>query len=162
MANHWINTRRNHAVEHATIALLMQEHQFDRPVAGYSIANGFWIIGDLSTNEVEESTQKAVQRIIGGDHGLAISPFCGTNIVVSAAFAVIGTLTGYHTAGRGINGLSRALSSTVLATVIARPVGRLIQKRYTTSVDIASIAIGRVKRHQVGSIPIHWIPTSYA
>jgi hypothetical protein len=96
-----------------------------------------------------------------GDADLAISPFCGTNIVVSAGLATIGTLVGYRLAGRGFRGVSRAFSNAVFAIVASRPLGKLAQQRYTTSADVGMMTIKDITRHQLGKVTVHWVATEF-
>ena len=87
---HSINrVRQNHALEHATIAVLM-ESGIRPPLAGYSVANGFLIYGDVCTDEVTEAAQEALGRMQNGEEGLAISPYCGTNIVTGTVLSARG------------------------------------------------------------------------
>ena len=78
--------RRNHAIEHATVSLLMARG-IKPPLGGYSTAGGFLIIGGVTLEEVSEATLEALGRLKGGESGLAVSPFCGTNLVTGALLA---------------------------------------------------------------------------
>ncbi len=46
--------RRNHGLEHATLHILSQSGP-KRPLAGHSDTRGFWVLGDVSTDEVQEA-----------------------------------------------------------------------------------------------------------
>ena len=159
--NLWEKTKRNHGLEHATIALLLSPSAKGRPVAGYSIPMGFLVIGDIPTQQVEESAHEALRLMQAGQRGLAVSPFCGTNIVVGAGLATIASLAGYRMAGGGSQGLSRAFSSTMFAIVASRPLGRIVQERCTTSADVGAMSICSVTPHRLGPIPVHWIATRF-
>ena len=149
--NPWEKTKRNHGLEHATIALLLSPSVSGRPVAGYSIPLGFLVLGDIPTQQVEESAHEALRRMQAGEGNLAVSPFCGTNIVVGAALATMASLAGFRMAGGGSRGLSRAFSNTMFAIVASRPLGRLVQERCTTSADVGSMSIRSVRRHRLGA-----------
>jgi hypothetical protein len=97
-----------------------------------------------------------------GEADLAISPFCGTNIVVGAALSTVGTLLGYRLAGGGTRGVNRAFSNAALAIVASRPLGRMVQRRYTTSADVGDMQIDGVSYHQLGKLTVHWVATSFA
>ena len=157
----WAKTKRNHGLEHATISLLLLPSASGRPVAGYSIPAGFLVLGDIPTQQVEESAHEALRRMQAGEGNLAVSPFCGTNIVVGAALATMASLGGYRMAGGGSRGLSRAFSNTMFAIVASRPLGRFVQKRCTTSADVGSMSIRSVKRHRLGPITMHWVATRF-
>ena len=157
--NWWERTKRNHGLEHGTITLLLSRATAPQPMAGYSTPAGFFVLGSLSTDEVRASAEEALRRMKAGEAELAISPFCGTNIVVGAALATAATLGGYRLAGRGLAGVNRAFANAVLAIVASRPLGRLVQQRYTTSGDVAGMHIDHISRHELGSLTVHWITT---
>ena len=161
MLNPWEKTKRNHGLEHATIALLLLPSVDGRPVAGYSIPAGFLVLGDIPTQQVEESAHEALRRMQAGEGSLAVSPFCGTNIVVGAALATMASLGGYHMARGGSRGVSRAFSNTMFAIVASRPLGRLVQERCTTSADVGTMSILSVKRHRLGPVAMHWVATRF-
>lgn len=159
--NPWAKTKRNHGLEHATIALLLLPSVSGRPVAGYSIPAGFLVLGDIPTQQVEEAAKEALRRMQAGEGNLAVSPFCGTNIVVGAALATMASLGGYRMAGGGSRGLSRAFSNTMFAIVASRPLDRLVQERCTTSADVGSMSIRSVTRHRLGPATMHWVATRF-
>ena len=160
--NWWEQTKRNHGLEHGTISLLLSAMDGTRPMAGYSIPAGFLVLGSVSTAEVRASAESALARMKAGEVELAVSPFCGTNIVVGAALATLATLGGYRLGGQGLRGVNRAFSNAVLAIIASRPLGRLVQQRYTTSGDVAGMRIEGISRHELGSLTVHWVATSFA
>ena len=159
--NFWEKTKRNHGLEHGTISLLLTRSPHDRPMAGYSIPAGFFVVGDVTTEQVEACAREALARMQAGDADLAISPFCGTNIVVGAALTTLGTLAGYRFGGRGLRGINRAFSNAALAIVASRPIGRLVQRKYTTSADVATMSIQDIHPYHLGKLSIHWLPTAF-
>lgn len=159
--NPWEKTKRNHGLEHATIALLLLPSVSGRPVAGYSIPAGFLVLGDIPTRQVEESAHEALRRMQAGEGDFAVSPFCGTNIVVGAGLATAASLAGYRIAGGGSRGLSRAFSNTMFAIVASRPLGRIVQQRCTTSADVGSMSIRSVTPHRLGPVTMHWVATRF-
>ena len=161
MLNPWGKTRRNHGLEHATIALLLLPSVSGRPLAGYSIPAGFLVVGDIPTQQVEASAHEALRRMQAGEGSLAVSPFCGTNIVVGAGLATVASLAGFRMAGGGSRGLSRAFSNTMFAIVASRPLGRIVQERCTTSADVGAMSIRSVTRHRVGPVTVHWVATRF-
>jgi hypothetical protein len=159
--NFWEKTKRNHGLEHGTISLLLSRIPHDQPMAGYSIPSGFLILGDVTTEQIREAANEALSRMQAGEADLAISPFCGTNIIVGAALATAGTLIGYLLGGRGIRGVNRAFSNAALAIVASRPVGRMAQQRFTTSADNATMSIVNITSYQLGKVTVHWISTAF-
>ena len=160
--NPWRKTKRNHGLEHATISLLLgRPTGAGRPVAGYSIPTGFIVVGDIPTARVEEAAHEALRLMQNGERGLAVSPFCGTTILVTAALAAAASINGYQRAGGGARGFNRAFSNSAMAIVAARPIGRIVQERCTTSADVGAMSIVRVTPKRAGSIPIHWVATRF-
>jgi hypothetical protein len=159
--NFWEKTKRNHGLEHGTISLLLSRVPHDQPMAGYSIPAGFFVVGNVTTEQVRDCATEALTRMQSGEADLAVSPFCGTNIVVGAALATAGTLIGYRFGGRGMRGVNRAFSNAALAIVASRPVGRTVQQRYTTSADVGTMSIVDITHYQLGKVSIHWVPTSF-
>jgi hypothetical protein len=76
-------TRKNHAWEHATIGLLLQRGQVRGGVAGRATANGFYVFGRVAQRDVVLAAVESLARLQQGEAELAISPFCGTNLVVT-------------------------------------------------------------------------------
>jgi DNA polymerase-3 subunit delta len=74
--------RRNHGLEHATLHILSQ-HSPKRPLAGHSDTRGFWVLGNVPTDEVQEAVAEAIRRMNAGEQNLAVHPNCGTNFVTS-------------------------------------------------------------------------------
>ena len=158
----WERTKRNHGLEHGTISLLLRQMPHDRPMAGYSIPGGFLILGNVTTEQVRENAEEALTRMQAGEADLAVSPVCGTNIVVGAGLVTLGTLGGYRLGGRGLRGVNRAFSNAVFAIVASRPLGRWVQQRYTTSAYVAGVRIADVRRYQLGRVTVHWVATEFA
>jgi hypothetical protein len=158
----WDKIKRNHGLEHGTISLLLNRIPHDRPMAGYSVPAGFLVLGSVNTEQVRTCAEEALSRMQKGERDLAVSPFCGTNIVVGAGLATLATLSGYRLAGRGLRGVSRAFSNASLAIVASRPIGRMVQQRYTTSADVGQMRINRISEFKLGKLTVHWVSTSFA
>ena len=157
----WDTTKRNHGLEHGTISLLLNRIPHNRPMAGYSIPGGFFVLGSVTTEQVGDCAREALGRMQAGEADLAISPFCGTNIVVGAALSTLGTLAGYRFGGRGLRGVNRAFSNAALAIAASRPLGRIVQERYTTSADVGGMHIDSINVHYLGKLTVHWVATSF-
>src|SRR5688572_24495883 len=82
-------TRRNHALEHATVAVLLQRLGTTIRLAGRSTATGFYLYGNLPTDAVESATHEALARLKAGEADLAVTPQCGTNLAVSGILAAL-------------------------------------------------------------------------
>lgn len=140
MLRGWANAiRRNHALEHATVAVLMARHGPMR-LAGRASADGFFIVGDVDADELHACALEALRRLQAGEAALAVSPLCGTNIAVAAFLAATAAsmvLASKPPLGRFPN----AVVAAMLAVIAAQPLGRLVQERVTTSTDLASVAV---------------------
>lgn len=135
--------RKNHALEHATIAVLMERHGVTPPLAGCSTPGGYFIYGDVSTETLDAAATEALRRLRDGEHDLAISPFCGTNVAVGA------TLTSLVTAislGRrpGLGRLTAAINRSAMALLITPVLGRWLQRHATTLADVADLEVASV------------------
>ncbi len=157
----WQKTKRNHGLEHGTITLLLPELRQDRMVAGYSVPGGFLVLGNVPTERIDACAHEALSRMQAGEADLAISPFCGTNIVVGAALTTLGVAMALRFGGRGFRGLNRAFSNATLALVASRPLGRMVQQRYTTSADVTGMSITDISRRQIGKLTVHWVATTF-
>src|SRR5688572_24090652 len=77
-----LETRRNHALEHATLHVLARTHKIS--MAGHSNPTGFFLIGDLQLEEIATAVTEAMRRLKAGESGLAVHEGCGTNMAITA------------------------------------------------------------------------------
>ena len=151
--------RRNHALEHGTVAVLL-DSGVRPPLAGYATRGGYFIYGNLTTAQVTEASERALRRLQSGESDLAVSPHCGTNIVVGALLA---GLVAAVLMGRSRSRLSQIPTvafAVVSSTMLGRPLGEAVQRRYTTLPDLEGVEITRVTRHTLGSHTVHRVHTS--
>ncbi len=157
-----LRIRRNHGLEHATLNLLSRRLP-GRPLAGHSDLGGFWIVGDVSTEELGNVVQEARQRLNNGEHELAVHPGCGTNYVVGgvlAGLAAAGAMLGVKDRFRDrIERLPLAITLATLALVVAQPLGLLLQERVTTSGELGLLRVVEITPRQERRIKIHRIIT---
>src|SRR5918999_2500465 len=78
--------RRNHALEHATIVVMM-EREPGRKFNGFSTDEGFFVQGVRSTEEVDSAAREALRRLRAGEKKLAVHRNCGTTIVAANLLA---------------------------------------------------------------------------
>ena len=138
-----LETRRNHALEHATIHLLSCKHAGKR-MAGHSNPTGFFLLGDLTTQQIWESATEAHTRLNAGESGLAIHPGCGTNLATSALLA--GTfawvpLRGSKSTLWRLLLVPLALVFAILGYQLSRPLGPWLQEHVTTEADLGNLQI---------------------
>ncbi|HEY9528683.1 MAG TPA: DUF6391 domain-containing protein, partial [Anaerolineales bacterium] len=62
---HILSTRRNHAVEHATLKVLARKYD-DKDLAGHSNPTGFFLFGDLATDDIRSAIKEAMTRLRAG------------------------------------------------------------------------------------------------
>jgi hypothetical protein len=154
--------RRNHGLEHATLHILSQ-HSPKRPLAGHSDTRGFWVLGDVTTDEVQEAVAEAMRRMNAGEQNLAVHPNCGTNFVTSGILAGLAAFAALFGAGRSFRDrLERLPMAAVLATlalVASQPLGLLLQERVTTSGQLGSLRVVKVIPSKRGRMRAHRVLT---
>ncbi len=141
-------TRRNHAIEHATIHILHERFP-NRNMGGHSNPTGFFIVGDLPTEAVREAVSEALARLQRGERHLAIHPGCGTNYLVSGAlagvFAYIGMM-GTKNSRERFERLPLIILLSALGLIIGQPLGPELQKQVTTQPDPGGMVLEDVYR----------------
>lgn len=155
--------RRNHALEHATINLLSRRKQYPF-LGGYSDFRGFWIIGDVDSDDLKQAVEDALQALSRGEHELAISPNCGTNFAVAGILAGVAawlvTLSGGSSWRRKLERLPMMITLVTLAFIIARPLGPRLQAHLTTLPDPGSLHVTGVDISQWWRMKVHRFYTS--
>jgi hypothetical protein len=158
-----LHTRRNHALEHATIHLL-STLPYRTLLAGLSDARGFYLLGDVSTEEVETAVHHALNRLHAGEGRLAIHPNCGTNLITSAALAgsaafLVSGLTRRRRWTDWIDQLPLALLAAFAALMLAQPLGPLLQQRVTTEAQVGDLQVQSIRRLRWRGPTLHRILT---
>ena len=156
-----LETRRNHALEHATLHMLAVNHPH-QPMAGHSNPTGFFILGDLPTEDIRSAVEQALARLRAGESSLAIHPGCGTNLAMTALLS--GTLAWFVLRG-GKSALGRlvripfALLFAVAGALISRPLGPVIQQRITTDAEMGDLQVVDVRPSWRGRLTAHRVIT---
>jgi len=154
--------RRNHALEHATLHVLARRKPHTS-LAGQSDFFGFWILGDVSLEEVQESVAEALQRLRSGEHKLAIHPFCGTNLAAAALLSGFATLLAFAGSGKRLRDklerLPLAISLSGLSLLLARPLGGWLQGNLTTSGDVQGLEVTAIRPLRRGWMRAYRIST---
>ena len=137
-----LETRRNHALEHATLHMLAHTHT--GTMAGHSNPTGFFLLGNFSTQDVWAAATEALERLRGGESGLAIHAGCGTNMATTAllagtfAWAVIRLA---KSTLMKILLMPLAVFFGVVGFLISRPLGPVLQQRITTEANMGNMQI---------------------
>lgn len=152
--------RRNHGLEHATLHILSERYP-KMSLAGHSDMGGFWILGDVSTEDLTSAIDQALTRMQNGEHNLAVHPNCGTNFVTAGTFAGVAASVAMFGVGRRtrdkLERVPLAASLATLALMFSQPIGLMVQERVTTSgepgglhvIDVIPSTRGRIKAHRV-------------
>jgi hypothetical protein len=145
--------RRNHALEHATIVVMM-EREPGRKLNGFSTDDGFFVQGVRSISEVESAAKEAMRRLQNEEKRLAIHRNCGTTIVAAnllAAVFFLVTLGSFLYLGVG-NFYLMILGSVVLAFALRIPLSLILQRFVTTDADLTNAEVGWVEPAQPGDL----------
>ena len=146
--------RRNHALEHATIVVMM-EREPGRRLNGFSTDDGFFVQGVRSISEVESAAREAMRRLQNGEKRLAIHRNCGTTIVAANLLAAIFFLVAIGLAFLYLGGsylYLMILGSVVLALALRIPLSLLLQRFVTTDADLRNAEVGWVEPAQPGDL----------
>lgn len=153
------NVRRNHAIEHATVTLML-ERGVPAPMGGYSIGPGFVVWSRGSMDDVAAAARDALDLLKAGNSELAISPYCGTNIVT---FAVVGALAAKLFSGRKKTFWSfvrGSVAAIVAATLLGKPLGRLLQRHCTTLPYVEAVELVEIRELSKKPVSVVWIRTT--
>ena len=159
----WLSRiRRNHGLEHATLHVLAKRFS-GKSLAGHSDTRGFWLLGDVPTEEVESAVSEALDRMKTGEKNLAVHPNCGTNFATAGTMAGLAGATAMFGVGPRkrdkIDRLALAATLATLALMLAQPAGLFIQKYFTTSGDPGALEVVEITATQRGKLKAHRIIT---
>ena len=141
-----LETRRNHALEHATLHILARTHKSS--MAGHSNPTGFFLLGDLQLEEIANASIEALTRLKAGESGLAVHEGCGTNMATTALLA--GTfawapLQGARSTRWRLLLMPLALAFAVFGYLLSKPLGPWLQKYITTEADMGGMQITDIR-----------------
>ena len=154
--------RRNHGLEHATLNILSASHP-GTSFAGHSDGGGYWILGEISTEDLSVIATSALEKLSAGQENLAIHNNCGTNLLVSGFSAGLAGAAGLIGVGDRprdkIERIPVITALSVVALMLAKPLGPTVQKHLTTSSKPGSLKIISIRKHDLNGIPAHRIST---
>jgi hypothetical protein len=136
-------TRRNHALEHASLHVLSARFP-NTPMGGHSNPTGFFIVGKLPTEQVREAVGIALSRLQNGEAALAIHPGCGTNYAVTGGLAALAALYGFigtRNTRERLERLPLVSLLSIFAFMLGQALGPLLQKKITTDPDPGDMVI---------------------
>jgi hypothetical protein len=146
--------RRNHALEHGTVTIMLERLGAGTRMAGRAVSDGFYIYGNVPTDVLAASADEALRRLQAGEDDLAVTPLCGTNIAVAGVLTSVAALAtmGDGRQGGRLSRLPGICIAAMLAVIAAQPLGALVQKYVTTSPDLAGAEIVDIQRKAGGWI----------
>ena len=120
-------------------------------------------MGEIPTDTLSETVTEALIRLRSGERELAVHRNCGTNLLISGFAAGIAGTAGLIGVGKRpwdkIERVPLITMFSVIALILARPLGPLFQRRFTTSGDPEGLKISSISRHLINSTPAHRIKT---
>ena len=144
----WLDdVRRNHALEHATVAILFGRRGPQR-LAGRASGNGFFILGNVDPALLQSCADEALTRLQRGEANLAVSPMCGTNLAVTGAVCASFTMVSLaRNRKRGVRQKwGDAVSASTMGALAAQPLGRIVQEKITTRPDLDRTEITHIRQ----------------
>jgi uncharacterized protein DUF6391 len=142
----FLATRRNHAVEHATLKILARKYN-DKNLAGHSNPTGFFLFGDMTTEDIRSAIHEAMTRLRAGESDLAIHPGCGTNLATSmllpATFAWV-PFQGTRSLRWRLLLIPVALTFALFGYVLSKPLGPWLQRHVTTQADLGNLQLAQI------------------
>ena len=142
----YLATRRNHAVEHATLKILARTYD-DKGLSGHSNPAGFFVFGDVALEDIRNAIQEAMTRLRAGESDLAIHPGCGTNVATSLVLPA--TLAWLPMQGTRSNRwrlllIPIALTFAVFGYLLSKPLGPWLQRNVTTEADLGNLQVREI------------------
>ncbi|HLG71824.1 MAG TPA: DUF6391 domain-containing protein [Chloroflexota bacterium] len=140
--------RQNHALEHATIAILQERDPRVRIIAR-STTRGFRLYGTVEAEQVREAANEAMRRLRGGEKQLAITQQCGTTVAVGVLVGTLGLwLSEFMRSPR--QKLALGIATSLAIAVSAQPVGLLAQRHITTESELGALRVCGVRGRTLG------------
>ena len=142
-----LETRRNHALEHATIHLLAPRNP-GKHMAGHSNPTGFFLLGDLQLEEIANASIEALTRLKAGESGLAVHEGCGTNLATTAALSATfawAPLRGAKSTRWRLLLIPLAVAFAAFGYRLSKPLGPWLQKYITTEADLGDMQITDIR-----------------
>jgi hypothetical protein len=130
-------------------------------VAGRSDWAGFALFGPIPTDQVEAAVDAALQRLRAGECHLAVHPYCGTNLSTGLTLAGLASFAALR--GRRRSWWKKALHLVLglgAVLVLAQPLGTMLQEQWTTTADLGSLRVTRIRRQERGAMVMHRIQTA--
>ncbi len=116
-------------------------------MAGHSNPTGFFILGELSTEDIRAAVEEAYARLNAGESELAIHPGCGTNLVATmflpATMAWMPLQRARSNRWRFML-IPLALIFGVFGFFLSKPLGTWLQRNITTEANLGNMQVADV------------------
>ena len=142
----YLATRRNHALEHATLKILTRKYN-DQNLAGHSDPKGFFLLGDVAIDDIHSALNEAMGRLRAGESELAIHPGCGTNLAASVILPMTFVwvpLQGTRSRRGRFLSIPVALMFAALGYLLSKPLGPWLQRTITTEADLGDMRVAGI------------------
>jgi len=142
----YLATRRNHALEHATLHVLARKYD-EKKLGGHSNPTSFYIFGEIAIDDLRDAVNEAMTRLRAGEKELAIHPGCGTNMATSMVLPALFTLFPFQ-GSRSSRGRLLLLPIAILFGVfgffLSKPLGPWLQRNVTTEADLGDMRVTEI------------------
>ena len=152
-----LQVRRNHALEHAAITIVTERHP-SMFLQGRSNGRGFWIFGDIETEELRSAINEALSRLRMGEAELAIHPRCGTNLAIAAILSGMSAALASQMRPRQ-NRFSYAVLASLASLMVSPSIGTTAQRHVTTLADLGNLQVDAIERRTFLGRRAHWVKT---
>ena len=152
--------RKNHGIEHGTVTILLEEGARP-PLGGYSVPGGFFVFGKIPRETLTDAVSRAHSRMIGGDSELAISPYCGTNLATGALIGNLMAKILFKKAPAKTRGALIGLATVVGAFTLGRPIGILLQRKFTVLSEVRDVEVVNISSFSIGSFTFYKVSTRF-
>lgn len=131
-------------------------------MAGHSNPTGFYIIGNITTEDLRSAVSEAWTRLRAGESKLAIHPGCGTNMATSMVLS--GTLAWFPMSGakplrQRLWLLPFAIGFGILGYALSRPLGPVLQEKFTTEANLGDLKVVDITPVRKRGVAIHRVLT---
>ncbi|MBN2048764.1 MAG: hypothetical protein JW750_13035 [Anaerolineaceae bacterium] len=156
-------TRRNHALEHATLNLLTRKGVRSR-LSGISTPGGFWLVGSVDPTLLQEAIEEAIERFNRGEGYLAISRNCGSNYAITGILAglaawLVMLIPGRNDFEHKLERLPLVILLVTFVTIISRPLGPKAQRYLFTDANIGDLRVTSIMLYRRGRLCLQKITT---
>lgn len=134
--------RKNHALEHATVNVLETKYGYNN-LSGLAEESGFYINGVVNPADVEAAAREGLLRLQQGESNLVVHKQCGTSLTVANLVSAVVFI--FLLLATGSFSLLNMLLAIVIANFVGPQLGVWVQKKFTTSAEVANIEIDGVQ-----------------